>query len=146
MIDLNDLILSVYEDIKLTAGAKPIRLNLQPIPSVMGDRDLIRQVIYNVLSNSVKFSQNRDEIQIDVTASETPSSVSVTVRDYGVGFDMQYAEKLGMLFETLHNGDEFEGSGVGLAIVRTVMERHNGQVRIESRLGEGCAVSLLFQK
>ncbi|HEX7114956.1 MAG TPA: CHASE domain-containing protein [Steroidobacter sp.] len=104
---------------------------------VYADRALLKQALQNLLSNAVKFSHHANPPRIAIGSELTPTGRVYFVRDNGVGFDMQYAGKLFGVFERLHSSTEFEGTGVGLAIVKQVIERHGGRVWAESQPGQG---------
>jgi light-regulated signal transduction histidine kinase (bacteriophytochrome) len=107
------------------------------LPDVAGDPTLLTLVVTNLISNAVKFSRDRElpEIKIDSTINE--DEVIVTVKDNGAGFDMRYADKLFGVFQRLHRSDEFDGTGIGLANVRRIIQRHGGRTWAEGAVGEG---------
>jgi light-regulated signal transduction histidine kinase (bacteriophytochrome) len=98
---------------------------------------MLRQVFTNLLANARKFSRDAAEPAVRVGARREPGRIIFFVRDNGVGFDMKYAPKLFKVFQRLHNPEQFEGTGVGLAIVRRVVERHGGEAWAESAPGAG---------
>jgi signal transduction histidine kinase len=104
---------------------------------VRGDRALLRQVWVNLLSNAIKYSSSKPHSDILVTGEANDGMAHYRVADNGVGFDMKYAPKLFGVFQRLHKAEEFEGTGVGLAIVQRIITRHGGGIRADSRLGEG---------
>ena len=110
------------------------------LPPARGDKALLRQVWVNVLSNAVKYTGPRPEAVIEVGASQEGGENIYWVKDNGVGFDMRYADKLFGVFQRLHSGSEFEGTGIGLAIVKRIVTRHGGRVWAESKLGESTAL------
>ncbi len=112
-------------------------LRIGRLPAARGDPNLLRQVWANLLGNAWKFSARRERPAIEVGAEERPGEVRYWVRDNGAGFDMAYAGKLFGVFQRLHGQDEFEGTGVGLAIVKRIVDRHGGGVWAEGRVGQG---------
>ncbi|MDY7078809.1 MAG: PAS domain S-box protein, partial [Chloroflexota bacterium] len=143
-IDLNDMVREVQQE--LTSGLEQRRItwDIGPLPAVEADPILLRQVWANLLSNAVKYTAPCEEARIEIGAKkpgflEKPglSEVTFFVRDNGVGFDPQYMHKLFGVFQRLHREDEFEGSGIGLAIVRRVIHRHGGRVWAEGEPDRG---------
>src|SRR6266446_677157 len=113
------------------------RQALAPLPPASGDRALLRQVLVNLIGNAFKFSANRAHPKVEIGAEQNGSEVAYYVKDNGVGFDMQYADKLFGVFHRLHRPDEFEGTGVGLALAQRVIQRHGGRIWAEGKVNEG---------
>jgi len=111
------------------------------LPPVRGDRTLLRQVWVNLISNAVKYASKKVDPAVRVWAAVEETTTTYFVADNGVGFDMRYASKLFGVFQRLHRTDEFPGTGVGLAIVMRIIQRHGGDVRAQARLGEGATFS-----
>jgi two-component system, chemotaxis family, sensor kinase Cph1 len=107
------------------------------LPPVHGDPSLLRQVFHNLVSNAVKYTRGRDPARIAISGRRDGEETVFTVADNGVGFDQAYVGKLFGVFQRLHRVEEFEGTGIGLANVRRIVERHGGRVAAEGRLGEG---------
>jgi signal transduction histidine kinase len=135
-IALNALVARAIDILSVEAGERTIEWRVHGLPTVDGDEDLMLQAFLNLLGNAVKYTRSRSPAVIEVgyERGETPH---VFVRDNGVGFDMQYASKLFGLFQRLHRQDEFEGTGIGLATVSRIVERHGGRVWADSTVGEG---------
>ena len=135
--DFNSLLNEVIDDSSTETGGRKIEWNIGSLPAVFGDRTLLRQVWANLVSNAIKFTRPRDRAIIEIGSRVEGSKFIFFIRDNGVGFDMQYQDKLFGLFQRLHAYEEFEGTGVGLANVRRILRRHGGDAWAESVLGEG---------
>jgi signal transduction histidine kinase len=132
-VDMQELAAGVYA----TVGAPGVEFKLEALPGVRGDPRLLRQVWTNLLSNAVKFSSKRERPVIQVSGGESSTECLYAVRDNGAGFDPAYASKLFEVFQRLHSTREFEGTGVGLAIVKRIVTRHGGRVWAEGAPGQG---------
>ncbi len=121
-----------------------INFKLNSLPLAVGDLAMIRQVWQNLLSNSIKFSANREHALIEVGGTETSNGNIYWVRDNGAGFDMHYVDKLFGVFQRLHSERAFPGTGVGLAIVQRVIHRHGGRVWAEGEVDQGATFSFLL--
>ncbi len=138
LVDLNHLLQEALHGLEPTTQHRNIQWKIAPLPAVIGDAAVLRQVLVNLVGNAVKYTRPRDPAQIEIgTAGEEDGRLILFVRDNGVGFDMQYAHKLFGVFQRLHRADEFEGTGIGLANVRRIIARHGGRVWAESKTGEG---------
>jgi len=136
-IDMGDLARSVFDELAAEVGERAITLTVHPVPPAYGDQALIRQVLVNLLANAIKFTRPREQALIELGFLPSRDKGAYFVRDNGVGFDMQYAEKLFGVFQRLHSIEEFEGTGVGLALVKRIVSRHRGQVCAEGEQGRG---------
>jgi light-regulated signal transduction histidine kinase (bacteriophytochrome) len=134
---MNDLIQSVRDELTFDEGDNIPVFDVQSLPSAKGDKSLIRQVWINLISNAIKYSRHKPNTNIEIGAYEQGNMVVYFVKDSGAGFDMQYYDKLFGVFQRLHSQEEFEGTGIGLAIVHKIVERHRGTVWAESVLNEG---------
>jgi signal transduction histidine kinase len=113
------------------------RIDVAPLPVCNGDRDLLRQVWANLIGNAMKYSSKQPDPCVTVGAMEEEMGVVYFVRDNGAGFDMKYASKLFKVFQRLHSQDEFEGTGVGLALVKRILDKHRAEIWAESSPGNG---------
>ncbi len=137
-VDLGDLVRHARDAVAADANGRRIVWNLEPLPVVDGDPALLRPMLVNLLSNAVKYSSTRDESRIDVgTVAGAGGEVVVFVRDNGVGFDMTYAHKLFGVFQRLHRAEDFSGTGIGLANVRRIVQRHGGRTWAEGEIDRG---------
>lgn len=107
------------------------------LPACYGDGNLLKQVWMNLISNAVKYSSKQPDPKIEIDSMEDSALNTYYIRDNGIGFDMQYATKLFSVFERLHGNTEFEGTGIGLALVKSILSKHNGKVWAESMPGKG---------
>ena len=141
-VDPGPLVRDLVERERQLAPDRRIELVADGLPAVVGDPVLLRQALENLIGNAVKFTRPREVARIEVTAHHGEGVVEIAVRDNGVGFDPRYQHKLFRAFERLHYPNEFEGTGVGLAIVKRIAVRHGGRVTAESELGVGTVIRL----
>jgi light-regulated signal transduction histidine kinase (bacteriophytochrome) len=118
-------------------GNTRIKWNIHPLPVVKADINTMRQVWINLISNAVKYSGKTEESVIEIGAFNENGHVIFYVKDNGIGFDEKYRNKLFKVFQRLHSSDEFEGTGIGLAIVEKIISKHGGEVWAEAVLNEG---------
>jgi light-regulated signal transduction histidine kinase (bacteriophytochrome) len=114
------------------------------LPTWNGDPILLKQLFLNLLSNALKYTRKRDGARIEIGAERRGAEQVVFVRDNGAGFDMAHAEKLFVVFQRLHAEEEYSGTGIGLAIVRRVAERHGARVWAEATPGRGATFYVAF--
>ncbi len=136
-VDMSSLAETVYNEIKASLPDRSLAFSLINPPPAKADKALLRQVLVNLLSNGVKFTQPRTDAVIEFGGRVEGKENLYFVRDNGVGFDMQYADKLFGVFQRLHSAGEFEGTGVGLAIVHRAVLMHGGRVWAEGKIDEG---------
>ncbi len=140
IVDAHALVQETIHNLDMAAQGRSIAWKVALLPPVLGDAAMLRQVFANLLGNAVKYTGPREAAHIEIgSAGEEDGRVVVFVRDNGVGFDMRYADKLFGVFQRLHRADEFAGTGIGLASVRRIIERHGGRVWAEAAPGEGAA-------
>jgi signal transduction histidine kinase len=137
IINMGELARDVFTQLESNMSGRAPRLNLKELPPTHGDRALLRQVFVNLLSNAAKYSRPKEPSVIEVGGRSENGENIYYVKDNGVGFDMKYANKLFGVFQRLHSAEEFEGTGVGLAIVQRVVGRHGGRVWAEGKVNEG---------
>ena len=120
-----------------TSPERQVSIHVEPDIRIPGDLRMLRIAFENLLANAWKFSSKKTDALIAVGTTATPEGKAVFIRDNGAGFDMRYANKMFRSFQRLHSTDEFEGTGIGLAIVQKVVNRHGGKVWAESEMGHG---------
>ncbi|MDX8399610.1 MAG: ATP-binding protein, partial [Gallionellaceae bacterium] len=143
-IDMENLARSVSQEL-LPATSK-LQIEITPLPPFTGDKAMLRQVFVNLLSNAIKFSGNSASPAIRVGCTVTLDEAIYFVQDNGAGFDMKFAHKLFGVFQRLHSVDEFEGTGIGLAIVQRIISRHGGRVWAEGKVDEGARIYFALPK
>jgi light-regulated signal transduction histidine kinase (bacteriophytochrome) len=136
-IEPGEIAAGVAERLKPELAGRQVEIVVDELPSCSADPSLLTQVYTNLLSNAVKYTRRRDRAEIRVGHQRDAEGVAYFVRDNGVGFDPAYAGKLFGVFQRLHSADEYEGTGVGLAIVQRIIERHGGEVWAESAVDQG---------
>ncbi|HLB83024.1 MAG TPA: PAS domain S-box protein [Gemmatimonadales bacterium] len=139
-VDLTELARSVVDELRKAAGTEQMDTIVDPLPPTKGDRTLLRQVFANLVGNAFKFSRGRPHPQIEIGARRESNAVVYYVKDNGVGFDMRYADKLFGVFQRLHRADEFEGTGVGLALAQRIIQRHGGRIWADAKVDGGATL------
>lgn len=139
-IDMTSLAQLVATQLVHDNPERSISFRIAELPEAYGDSILLNQVWVNLLGNAVKFTKHRAEAQIEVGGRLQDGETSYYVTDNGAGFEKQYAEKIFGVFQRLHNNDEFEGTGVGLALVKRIIMRHGGRVWAEGKVNEGATI------
>jgi len=146
-VDMNELVRQAVEGLRTETEGRAIEWQIGMLPRVEADADMMRQVWVNLLSNAIKYTRSRSpaRIQVGCDASQ-PKEHVFFVRDNGIGFNMQYAHKLFGVFQRLHRENEFEGTGIGLANVRRIVNRHGGRTMAEGELDIGAKISFTLRK
>ena len=139
-INMEELASAVFEELESTVPELKLRLSIGALPPARGDRAMIHQVFVNLLSNAIKFTRSEEPAVIDIGYKAEHDQGMYYVKDNGVGFDMKYAHKLFGVFQRLHTPDEFEGTGVGLAIVQSIIQRHGGRAWAEGNINQGATI------
>ncbi len=145
-INLSELILSVYEELMLAQPDRTVELKLSRLPEIVGDKIMIRILVTNILSNSLKYTAPRKIATIEIEYTEHQNDYVFCITDNGVGFDMKYSKRLFQVFQRLHSSKEFEGSGVGLSICQRILKRHNGKAWLTGELDNGASFYFSFPK
>lgn len=136
-VSLNLLIEEVIAELARETQGRGIEWHITQLPPTVGDPGLLKQVFANLLSNAIKYTRPRSRAVIEIGLRTMNNERIIFVRDNGVGFSMKYAAKLFGVFQRLHRAEEFEGTGVGLAIVERVVKRHGGRIWAESEINQG---------
>jgi PAS domain S-box-containing protein len=137
VIDMKKMAMVIFEGMTSPAERKRIKLNIGKLQKAFGDVALFGQVWTNLISNAIKYTSKNDVSEISIGSKITGDMIIYFIKDNGVGFDMQYAHKLFGVFQRLHSEAEFEGNGVGLAIIQRIILKHGGKVWAEGEVGKG---------
>jgi two-component system sensor kinase len=137
LLDMSGLVREVWGEVMDAGQNRKVHFRVETLPSGYGDRMLLKQVWANLLSNAMKYTIFKETADIQVGSYHDGDLRVFFVRDNGAGFDMRYKDKIFALFQRLHSVEEFEGTGVGLAIVQQIIQRHGGKVWAEGRVDEG---------
>ena len=136
-VDMNELFRSVFEELRATQPERKIEFEIGPLARVKADGPMLRQAVINLVSNAMKYTRGRDPAHIEVGSRSEGDETIFYVKDDGVGFDNKYRDKLFQVFQRLHSDRDFEGTGVGLAIVQRIIQRHKGRVWAEAEPNKG---------
>lgn len=136
-VDMNGLVREVMEELKPSTAGRKVRLEILDIPHVRSDLAMLRRIMVHLLANAIKFTRPMKQAVIEVGARTQDRETVIYVKDNGVGFDMRFAGQLFGVFQRLHGVEEFEGAGIGLAIVKRIITRMGGRVWAEGKVNEG---------
>ncbi len=136
-VDLNRTVLHIRQELAPECEGRMLAWQVAELPVVQGDPTLLHQLLFNLISNAVKYTRRCDNARIEIGVARVVGEEAIFVRDNGAGFEMEYVEKLFHVFQRLHRPDEFEGTGIGLAIVRRIAERHGARAWAEGAPGRG---------
>ena len=145
-VDMKRLVTEVRRDLDRNLAGRKVIWEVGDLPPAWGDAAMLRQVLQNLFENALKYSAERSPAKIEVSGEDLPEATRYSVKDNGVGFDMAYAHKLFSVFERLHRADEFEGTGIGLALVRRIVDRHGGTVAGQGEPGAGATFTFTLPK
>jgi chemotaxis family two-component system sensor kinase Cph1 len=144
-VNMSDMLLSIKAEV--IEGLQPENLifEIGDTPDLTGDQSLLNQVFTNLINNAVKYSAHANPSTVTVRGTQKGNDIIYSITDNGIGIDEKYASLVFELFKRMDNVKGFEGTGVGLAIVKRIMEKHNGKVWFESKLGMGTTFYLSFE-
>ncbi|MEB2844541.1 ATP-binding protein [Endobacterium cereale] len=145
-VDMNKLVVEVVRSVMINNEERTIDWAIDTLPPAWGDATLLRQVWFNLIENAVKYSRPRSPAKISVTGTAEDDRTTYTVTDNGVGFDMAYVDKLFGVFQRLQRMEDFEGTGIGLALVRRIIERHSGIIHGEGEVDKGATFVFALPK
>lgn len=145
-VDISQIAVETYRDLKDLEPERNIQFICGDLPLVDGDEMLIRIMLKNLLSNAIKYTSKREKAVIELSGRSEQGYNVIKIKDNGSGFDMTYSNKLFQVFQRLHSEEEFEGSGVGLALIHRIMVRHGGKVEAYGEVDKGAEFSLWFPK
>lgn len=146
VIDLSRLFDDVWGELRPEWEQRRVSWSAELLPKAIGDAHLVRAAVKNLVANALKYSRPREEATIAVVARDSGSEIEVSIQDNGVGFDMQYSDKLFGVFQRLHTSEQFEGTGIGLANVRRIIQRHGGRTWAEGIIGQGATFYFTLPK
>lgn len=135
-INMTELVNNVVNELSKTIDHQAI-IKVNKLEDINADSSLMNQVMVNLISNAIKYSSKKDQPSIEISSEVNDNKIIYSVKDNGAGFDMKYSDKLFGVFQRLHTPEDFEGTGVGLAIVQRIIVRHNGRVWFDAKLNEG---------
>jgi PAS domain S-box-containing protein len=137
-VSMETIVRTVIHGLEMATSGRNIVWKIAELPQVIGDASLLKQVLVNLIGNAVKYSRHRDPAEIEIGCAGVEDGRTIFfVKDNGAGFDMEYVQKLFGVFQRLHRASEFEGTGIGLAIVRRIVTRHGGRAWAEGSVGQG---------
>jgi two-component system CheB/CheR fusion protein len=145
-VDLNAVIKEVLREIQVDLKEREIGWEIDEMPYILGDPQLLRIVMINLISNAVKFTKTRPRAEIKIACKDEGDKFTCSVNDNGVGFDMKYVDRLFGVFQRLHTRNQFEGTGIGLANVQRIIARHGGRVWAEGAVGQGATFYFTLPK
>ena len=136
-VDMNLLVRDALGELRLEQESRSVEIDHQPLPACQGDPELLRQVVLSLVSNALKYTRRREVAEIEIGWQSESEETVYFIRDNGAGFDMAYADKLFGVFHRLHRAEDFEGTGVGLAIAHRILRRHGGRIWASAVVNHG---------
>ena len=144
-IDMTELLEDIKSDLLIAYKDKAPSINVVDSPDISGDRTMLYQVFNNIIGNAVKYSSGENQPQVSITAEVSPTEITYKVEDNGIGIDMKYGDQIFNLFKRMDNASSFEGTGVGLAIVKRIIQKHNARIWYQSAPGNGTIFYISFK-
>jgi len=145
-IDMEELVREALKTLEPALAGSSVKVEIKSLPASQGDGPMIQRLWTNLLDNAIKFTRTKPGGVVEVGAQAGDNETIYYIKDNGVGFDMQYGHKLFGVFQRLHGPEEFPGTGIGLAIVKRIAERHGGRVWAEGKVGEGATIYFALPK
>ncbi|WP_252181009.1 ATP-binding protein [Azospirillum sp. B4] len=145
-IDMAKVMSEIRRSLDLDERQRAVTWDIGPLPPAWGDTTLVRQALFNLVENAVKYSREATPPRIRIRGQDRGADVLYTVEDNGVGFDMNYAGKLFQVFQRLHRQEDFEGTGIGLALTKRIIDRHGGTLEAKGAVGQGATFSFTLPK
>ena len=136
-VDMHEMVISVLEELNYANGGHNADIHILALPITLCDNSMIKQVWANLISNAIKYSAKKSDARIEIGATLINDQTTYYVKDNGAGFDMKNADKLFTAFQRLHDSRDFEGTGVGLALVNRIISKHGGKIWAEAKENEG---------
>jgi light-regulated signal transduction histidine kinase (bacteriophytochrome) len=136
-VSMEQTVKEIWEDLYKPEQERSITLDMKPLPDAYAEKSTIRQVWINLISNALKYTKKQKETLIQISGEEKDGGIVYSIKDNGSGFDMEFYKKLFGVFQRLHSQEEFEGTGVGLAIVERIVQKHGGKIWAEGKVNEG---------
>jgi light-regulated signal transduction histidine kinase (bacteriophytochrome) len=143
--DLNEIVQAVLENLNPVIQEKQARISCASLPTLRVDQNQMVSLFQNLLANALKYNHDQSP-EIKIGYEDEGESCRFYVRDNGIGIDPQFHDRIFMIFQRLHTRQEYSGTGIGLALCKKIVERHNGSIRVESRKGEGATFSFALPK
>jgi PAS domain S-box-containing protein len=134
---LETILSEALSNLQITIEDTKAEITHDPLPTIMGDKVQMVQLFQNLISNAIKFKNNENNPRVHISAKQKEKEWIISVKDNGIGIDPQYAERIFIIFQRLHNREDYPGTGIGLAVCRKIVERHGGKIWVESEKGKG---------
>ena len=145
-LNMKSILKSIFKKITTEKERANIDFTVKPLPNIEGDARMIKELWKNLISNSVKYTSKQKNPKISISSEPKDKEITYIIKDNGVGFDMKYADKLFKVFQRLHSDKDFKGTGVGLALAKRIVNRHNGKIWAESKKNEGAVFYITLPK